>query len=477
MPPRGHGLFRSADLYECTYNCGRTYAYRARLDVMATGNFSGDSGDDRELTSADREPGSRRGRRNDPDRRDRLIDACLDVIAESGVAGASHRRIADAAGVPLGSMTYHFSGMDELLREAFTRFATTVSEGFDRRMIAATDSASAQTAVVAIILEDVFGDLRDLVLTHELYTLAAREPAYRSITAAWMARSRAALERHFDPETARLLDALIEGLTIHRSLDVDPHDPGEVVRAVQRICQPDQAVVFTDFTLEPEEPAIVAWRRTPLADEWTKLLSGIAPRPDTPVIIAIDGRCGSGKSTLATRLAAHPAGAVIVHTDDIAWHEPLFGWARLLRENVLRPASQGRPVSFTPPAWTEYGRTGTIEVPTGTKVLIVEGAGAADATLTDLLDAVIWVQADRTESTRRGIERDLASGVNGNREQTQAFWSIWYDAERAHLAGDRPWERARLVVAGTPPTDLHPDFVLVADGPLSLAANPVRPSS
>lgn len=101
---------------------------------------------------------------------------------------------------------------------------------------------------------------------------------------------------------------------------------------------------------------------------------------------------------------------------------------------MLRPASQGRPVSFTPPAWTEHGRTGTIEVPTGAKVLIVEGAGAADASLTDLLDAVIWVQADRTESTRRGIERDLASGVNGNREQTQAFWSIWYDAERAHLA-------------------------------------------
>ena len=62
-------------------------------------------------------PRPRRTRRNDPNRRDRIIDACLRVIAEVGVAGASHRKIAEAADVPLGSMTYHFTGMDELLRD------------------------------------------------------------------------------------------------------------------------------------------------------------------------------------------------------------------------------------------------------------------------------------------------------------------------------------------------------------------------
>jgi DNA-binding transcriptional regulator YbjK len=175
------------------------------------------------------------GRRHDPDRRSRIIDACLDVIADSGVAGASHRKVAAAADVPLGSMTYHFTGMDELLHEAFDRFARTVSDRFDERMTAAGDPASARQAVVDIITRDVFGDQRDLVLTHELYTLAARDPAYREITNAWMARSRHALERHFDPVTARLLDALIEGLTIHRALDTEPHDPASVTIAVQRV--------------------------------------------------------------------------------------------------------------------------------------------------------------------------------------------------------------------------------------------------
>ena len=86
-------------------------------------------------------------RRYDPQRRDRIIDACLDVVAEVGVAGASHRKIAEAADVPLGSMTYHFSGMQELLHEAFSRFATSMSDRFAARMAQADDLASAQEGV------------------------------------------------------------------------------------------------------------------------------------------------------------------------------------------------------------------------------------------------------------------------------------------------------------------------------------------
>ncbi|MDT0346932.1 TetR/AcrR family transcriptional regulator [Streptomyces litchfieldiae] len=174
-------------------------------------------------------------RRRDPERRERIIQACLDVIAESGVAGTSHRKVAAAAGVPLGSMTYHFSGMDELLQEAFTRFASSVIDQFERRMSAATDTESAKQAITALITAEVFGRQRDLVLTHELYTLAARQPAFRKLTNAWMSRSRAALERHFDPTTARLLDALIEGLTIHRALDIEPQDPALATAAVERL--------------------------------------------------------------------------------------------------------------------------------------------------------------------------------------------------------------------------------------------------
>ena len=174
-------------------------------------------------------------RRYDPNRRDRIIDACLAVIAEIGVDGASHRKIAEAADVPLGSMTYHFTGMHELLREAFTRFTITVSDQFEARMATAASRGQAKEAVVQTVVGDLFSTQRDLVLTHELYTLAARDVEFREITNAWMGRSRRVLEQHFDPATAQILDALIEGLAIHRALDIVPQDHALVRDAIDRI--------------------------------------------------------------------------------------------------------------------------------------------------------------------------------------------------------------------------------------------------
>ena len=177
----------------------------------------------------------RRARRHDPDRRERILEACLRVIGEVGVAGASTRRIAAVADVPLGSITYHFTDVDELLRAAFERFTHRVSGRFEEYMARAVGADEARQAVVDLITVDVLVDPRELVLTHELYTLAARDPGYRRLTHEWMARSRRSLERHFDPATARLLDALIEGLTIHRALDTEPHGPEDVVHAVDLI--------------------------------------------------------------------------------------------------------------------------------------------------------------------------------------------------------------------------------------------------
>lgn len=174
-------------------------------------------------------------RRFDPGRRDRIIDVTLDVVAAHGVAGTSHRKIAEAADVPLGSMTYHFAGMDELLTLAFTRLADRIADRFDARLAAAGDAEQAREAVVTLITDDLLGSPRDMVLTYELYTLAARDPALREVTRAWMARSREALQRHFDATTARYLDALIEGLALHSALDPAPMSTSDIRAAISRI--------------------------------------------------------------------------------------------------------------------------------------------------------------------------------------------------------------------------------------------------
>lgn len=177
--------------------------------------------------------------RTDPRRRERILAATLDLIAEEGVAGVSHRKIAVRANVPLGSMTYHFDGIDDLLREAFTGFAGHIVTVFDTHLGRAAGPDEAREAVTDLIHALSEGPRRDLVLTQELYTLAARRPEYRRITQDWMRRSRALLEQHFDADTARQLDALIEGLTLHRALDPAPHDRALTRRAVARVTSVD----------------------------------------------------------------------------------------------------------------------------------------------------------------------------------------------------------------------------------------------
>lgn len=179
--------------------------------------------------------GTRLGRRNDPERKEKIIDACLEVIADFGVTGTSHRKVAAQAGVPLGAMTYYFDGMHDLLHSAFSRFATSISDEFERHMAKATDKDSACQAVYERILQASDGEGNELILSHELYTLATREASFRSITTQWMQRSRTALESHFDPLTARLLDATIEGVTIHRALDAQERDAEEIRAAIARI--------------------------------------------------------------------------------------------------------------------------------------------------------------------------------------------------------------------------------------------------
>ena len=132
-------------------------------------------------------------------------------------------------------MTYHFEGMDDLLAVAFTRLANRIADRFEARLAEARDEAEAVQAVVDLITVDLAESPADIVLTYELYTLAARRPALRSVTQGWMTRSRVALERHFDAATARYLDATIEGIAIHRALDPVPMGVADVLEAVTRI--------------------------------------------------------------------------------------------------------------------------------------------------------------------------------------------------------------------------------------------------
>jgi TetR/AcrR family transcriptional regulator, regulator of biofilm formation and stress response len=176
--------------------------------------------------------GARPARRYDPDRRDRIIEAAVGVIADHGVAHTTHRRIAAAADVPLGSLTYHFAGLDDLLAQAFRRQAERMSRSYE----AAFDGVSTRGQLIDAVTDLIHGgadaDPRDWAVAYELYLAALRDPALRSVTESWMRTSRTVLERFMDPTTARGVDALIEGLVMHRTLATTPGATRDEIREI-----------------------------------------------------------------------------------------------------------------------------------------------------------------------------------------------------------------------------------------------------
>jgi TetR/AcrR family transcriptional regulator, regulator of biofilm formation and stress response len=168
------------------------------------------------------ERSARAARRYDPDRKERLIDTTIEVIAEHGVAGTTHRRVAAAADVPLGSLTYHFAGLNDLLALAFRRHAERMSAVYEAHFDGVRTAEQFVDAVTDLIHGAAGADARDWAIAYELYLAALREPALRSITESWMRTSRAVLERFVDPLTARGVDALIEGLVMHQTLSTGP---------------------------------------------------------------------------------------------------------------------------------------------------------------------------------------------------------------------------------------------------------------
>ena len=181
-----------------------------------------------------------RARRHDPDRKDRIVDAAIEVNAEHGVAGTTHRLIAAAADVPLGSLTYHFSSLEDLRAQAFRRHAERMSVRYAAHFDGVQTHEQLVEAVTDLIHGDAGADAHDWAVAYELYLAALRDPALRAVTETWMRTSRTVLERFVDPATARGVDALIEGLVMHKTLSTSPL-PREQIRGIvaRAVVQPD----------------------------------------------------------------------------------------------------------------------------------------------------------------------------------------------------------------------------------------------
>ena len=67
-----------------------------------------------------------------------------------------------------------------------------------------------------------------MTLVFELYAYMARRAELRQLVAKWIDSSHRALERHFDPRTARALDTMLEGISIQNFVEAETLPEDEV---------------------------------------------------------------------------------------------------------------------------------------------------------------------------------------------------------------------------------------------------------
>lgn len=152
-----------------------------------------------------------------------ILDAALAVVGENGAGGLTVRAVEEAAGMPHGSVRYHFGDRAGLIRALFDHLAETESAGPET-----PDNPAAG-------IERLLGPGRMLTLArYELFLLAARDPTLRPPLVRARGRFIARLADQVGVERAPALVAALDGLVLD-ALVRGEHDPERLRHAVRSL--------------------------------------------------------------------------------------------------------------------------------------------------------------------------------------------------------------------------------------------------
>lgn len=171
--------------------------------------------------SADAKTGHRR-RRHDPDRRQRIARAAVDVLHRDGVLALNHRAVAEEADVPLGSTTYHFRGLDDLLTAALERISDEEIRIIDEWQAARDLDEDLIGALVELLLLYCNQRRAMSILEYEIHVLAYRRPIMRELSRRWDRALNGILSRYMSSTDADLVIAMMDGVMLNNLTGDEP---------------------------------------------------------------------------------------------------------------------------------------------------------------------------------------------------------------------------------------------------------------
>jgi DNA-binding transcriptional regulator YbjK len=165
------------------------------------------------------------------DRRTEILDAALQVLAELGMRGLTHRAVDAAAGIAPGSTSYYFRSRSALVTGCVERLVE-IDMAVDAPRVDAAPPASLADVLVGVAVAMATLQRDRTLARYELSLAAVREPELRTAMVAGGdtirrlgARALAGAGAPDPAAAAEELAALLDGLVL-TALVRGPHDPG-----------------------------------------------------------------------------------------------------------------------------------------------------------------------------------------------------------------------------------------------------------
>ena len=136
----------------------------------------------------------REHRRRSLERRAALVRATISVLADRGVAGVTHRAVTEAAGVPLATVSYFWSSIDELTNEALRTIVAEEATGLTEATAGLTGDMSSAEELAAVAARLSAPRRPETVAQFEAYLDAARSDRHRPAVADAIAAFRRVAE-------------------------------------------------------------------------------------------------------------------------------------------------------------------------------------------------------------------------------------------------------------------------------------------
>lgn len=164
-------------------------------------------------------------------RRQRVFEAVFDVTLEAGIEQASLRRVADAAGLAVGSVRHYFASHDALMRAAATEVIDRISARLERhrcRLATAEDRFAVAEDMLCELLPLEAHTSREVAVWLEIVAAARTNPTLREaaqrLFSGTHALARLIVDRsgvcpqHLVEIEGQRLAALIDGLALRGTL-------------------------------------------------------------------------------------------------------------------------------------------------------------------------------------------------------------------------------------------------------------------